>query len=151
MANKNLRMTALANLNLGIPDLRNSESRAMINAEVDRLRKEAKAATRSNTLRQQQVAIALGRFPGFAAELDEIGPTLKELQAEIQTSVEGMEDVKLSAIRSHVYNMRDAGVIASAEVLESEGQGRYPHFFFLQDEETFEQIVNGELVVRKGT
>lgn len=150
MANKNLRMTALANLNLGIADLRNSESRAMINAEVERLREEAKASTRSNTLRQQQVAIALSRFPGFAAEPDEIGPTLKELQVEVQ-KLEGMEDVKLSAIRSHVYNMRHAGVIASAEVLESEGQGRYPHFFFLEDEESFAQIVNGDLVVRKGS
>tara|TARA_R100001510_G_C7620228_1_gene181304 strand:- start:275 stop:727 length:453 start_codon:yes stop_codon:yes gene_type:complete len=150
MANS-IRSQALTNLNLSIADLRNSESRALINAEVDRLRKEAKAATRSNTLRQQQVAIALCQFPGFAAEPDKIGPTLKELHAEIQKSVEGMENVKLSAVRSHLINMRAAGVIASAEVLESEGQGRYPLFFFIEDEATFAQIVNGELVVRKSS
>ena len=149
MAN-NIRSQALTNLNLSIADLRNAESREAIQAEVDRIKSEKKANARSNTLRQHEVAMALDFFPGFMQDPNQIGPTLKELHAEIQRSVEGAQDVKLSAVRAHVNNMRAAGVIASAEVLESEGQGRYPHFFFVQDEQRFLDIKCGELVVRKG-
>lgn len=149
MAN-NIRSQALTNLNLSIADLRNAESREAIQAEVDRIKSEKKANARSNTLRQHEVAMALDFFPGFMQDPNQIGPTLKELHAEIQRSVEGAQDVKLSAVRAHVNNMRAAGVIASAEVLESEGQGRYPHFFFVQDEARFLDIKCGELVVRKG-
>ena len=150
MANS-IRSQALTNLNLTIADLRNPESREAIQAEVKRIKEEKKVNARSNTLRQHEVAQALNRFAGFMQDPDQIGPTLKELHADIQSSVEGAENVKLSAVRAHVNNMRAAGVIASAEVLESEGQGRYPHFFFVQDEARFLDIASGELVVRKGT
>lgn len=150
MANS-IRKQALTNLNLSIADLRNAESREAIEAEVQRIKSEKASNARANTLRQHEVAMALDFFPGFMQDPDQIGPTLKELHAAIQDHIEGAENVKLSAVRSHVNNMRAAGVIASAEVLESEGQGRYPHFFFVQDEQRFLDIKCGELVVRKGS
>jgi len=145
MANVNYRTLALENLNLTIADLRNPESRALIVAEAERLKAEATRTQDGDRITQSKVCEILAIFPGFASDPSVYGPTT----AEVADTLRAAEiDCKNNAVAQHLSKMRGSGVIDSARKLETNGgRGAPPVFWFCVDEDRFNQILNGSLVV----
>ena len=144
MANYNEQ--ALKNLNFTIADLRDKASRALIKAEVERLRAESSSGGGGTQLRQRDVALALDALQGFRDD-SLYGPTVAELVANL-TEAFGT-DLAPNRIVQHLVKMRAEGVIDSAPVLEGTGKrGRPPVFYFIQDEHTLSLIQRGEYTAK---
>lgn len=144
MANYNEQ--ALKNLNFTIADLRDPSSRALLKAEVERLRSESSSGGGGNQIRQRHVALALDAFPGFRDD-KVYGPTVAQIAEALSDGVG--EPIAQGRVVQHLVKMRAEGVIDSAPMLESTGKrGRPPVFYFIQDEDTLHRIQRGEYTAK---
>ena len=145
MANVNYRTLALSSLGMTIADLRDPANREAIAAEAARLKAEATRTQTGDRLTQSKVCEILAIFPGFASDPSMYGPTT----SEVADTLRAMDiDCKNNAVAQHLSKMRGSGVIDSARKLETNGgRGAPPVFWFCVDEDRFNQILNGSLVV----
>ena len=134
----NYKQMAMEQLSFTVADLRNPEKVALIKQTAASLKEADRVKRTGDRLTQRQVALALNTFPGFAEDPDQIGPTISQVHSFFVE--EGM-DVKPSAVRAHISNLRSDNIIGATEVMEHEGKGRYPLFFFLTDEDAFNEII----------
>ena len=145
MATVNYRKLALSDLGFTIEDLRDPNSRAMVNARAAELKAEATRTQSGDRITQQKVCEILKIFPGFLKDPSMYGPTT----SEVADTFRAMEiDCKNNAVAQHLSKMRGSGVIDSARKLETNGgRGAPPVFWFCVDEDRFNKILNGSLVV----
>ena len=147
MASTNFRTLALAELNMTIADLRDPAHRQQIIELAKELEAAARTTRDGDTVRQWQVAQALGNFAGFASDPEEYGPTVAELHAALTES--GL-NIKRPAVAMHLSKLRKNGFIDSARKLETNGKrGAPPVFYFLTtDEDTWEKVCNGVITAK---
>ena len=143
----NFKKMAMEQLNYDLSALRDPAKVEEINNLVETLKAEAKASSGSgNRLSQQMVAQALTTFEGFSDNPQVYGPTVRELQGYFESQE---IETKENQIAQHLHKMKNAGVIASARKVETNGKrGAPPVFHFLMDEVEFNRILNGEIVVK---
>ena len=145
MANVNFRTLALSDLGFTIADLRDPNSRAMVAARAEELKAEATRTQTGDRITQSKVCEILAIFPGFASDPSVYGPTTSEVADTLRAAE---IDCKNNAVAQHLSKMRGSGIIDSARKLETNGgRGAPPVFWFCVDEDRFNQVLAGSLVV----